>query len=90
VSPFTQRRFKEFLFVQVAFWLVSLIALQLIGLFTPETYFMAAFVWFVATTEVLVPQNPDADWWQWLRLFKVGGYAVLAYIIARRVSLVLA
>lgn len=78
-----ERKLKWFVGSQLAFLLVAPFALRYIGVFNVEVYFITAFVWYLCASEMLVPRQPDVDWWRWVQWIKICGFAVFAYIIVR-------
>lgn len=84
-----RRTAREFLLLQAAFLLVSPFLLRLVGVFSVETYFMAAFVWFLVTVEVMEPRDPEIDLWRWVWWVKVVCFAVLAFVISRHAATLL-
>jgi hypothetical protein len=80
------RRFRLFLSTFVLFLLVAPVVLWQVDLFSIRTYFIASFLWFLISSEVFAPQEPDVRWWARLRWVKLVGWIVLAYIIFERVN----
>lgn len=83
-----QGQFKRFLVVLIAFWGLLPLLFWSVGTFSLRSYFILAFIWFLITSEVFAPAEPETVWWQRLRWIKAAGWLVLLYIIAERVTAV--
>lgn len=87
-APPDRLTLRQFVTAQVAFLLVSPVVLQVLDLFTVETYFVVAYVGFLLLSEVLVPRTREADWWWWVQWIKIAGLLVFAYLVSRHVAAV--
>ena len=83
-----QDRFRRFVVVLVAFLALLPILFWSLGEFSLRSYFILAFVWFLITSEVFAPTEPETVWWRRLRWIKAAGWLVLVYIVAERVTAV--
>lgn len=83
------RRFKQFLWLQIAFLLFAPIVLQVSGLFSPELYFVVSFVWFLSLSEVFAPENAAAQWWRRVQWVKFAGFVVLTYVVTQHVTAII-
>lgn len=81
-------RFRTFVVVLVTFLALLPVLFWTIGEFSLRSYFILGFVWFLITSEVFAPSEPETVWWQRLRWIKAAGWLVLVYIIAQRVTAV--
>lgn len=52
---------------------------------TVRSYIVLSFVWLLITSEVFVPTDPTAAWWDRLKWAKVVGWLALAYIVFERI-----
>lgn len=80
-----QQRLPLFVTAFAVFVLVSPVVLWSSGLLTAETYFVACFLWFLVSSEVFAPADPETAWWKRLRWIKAVGWLVLAYVVYQRV-----
>lgn len=83
-----QYRFRRFVVVLVTFLAVLPILFWSLGEFSFRSYFILAFIWFLITSEVFAPAEPETVWWRRLRWIKTAGWLVLLYIVAERVTAV--
>jgi hypothetical protein len=88
LPEFEDRRFRQFLSTFVLFLLVTPVILWQADLFSIQTYFIVSFLWFLISSEIFAPQEPNARWWVRLRWIKLVGWIVFVYIIFDRVNAV--
>lgn len=81
-----QDRFRLFVVTLVAFLGVLPVIFWSLGEFSLRSYFILGFVWFLITSEVFAPSEPETVWWRRLRWVKAAGWLVLAYIVGERVT----
>ncbi|MXR52977.1 hypothetical protein GRX03_15365 [Halovenus sp. WSH3] len=83
-----QDRFRLFVVTLVVFLSALPIVFWSLDEFSWRRYFVLGFVWFLITSEVFAPAEPEAVWWRRLRWVKAAGWLVLAYIVSERVAAV--
>lgn len=81
-------RFKLFVVTLVAFLCVLPVIFLSVGEFEFRSYFMLGFVWFLITSEVFAPAEPETVWWRRLTWIKVAGWIVFVYLLIERVAAV--
>lgn len=73
----------------VAWLIVSLAVLAMLGLFTSERYFIISYVGLLSIMHIYAPVDPQSRWWTVLRWMSIVGFLVFMTIIYWQVSVVL-
>lgn len=81
--------FGTFVFVVVAFLVISPLVLIVIDFFSVQTYFVVSFIWFLISREVFGLSDSENPWLGRLKWVKLAGWMVFVYIVFERVVAVL-
>ena len=84
-----QDRFRLFVAVLLVFLGLLPVVFWTVGESSLRSYFILAFIWFLISSEVFAPSEPETVWWRRLRWIKAAGWLVLMYIISERVMAVI-
>jgi len=84
-----QDRFRLFVAVLLVFLGILPVLFWMVGEFSLRSYFILAFIWFLISSEVFAPSEPETVWWRRLRWIKAAGWLVLVYITGERVMAVI-
>ncbi len=73
----------------VAWMIVSLAMLSVLGLLTFEHYFIISYVGLLSIMHVYAPTDRQSRWWAVLRWVSIIGFVIFATLIYQRVIAVL-
>jgi hypothetical protein len=75
---------RSFLVAQGVWMTLVFVALQLIGVFTVENYFVLCYFGLVVTAQTFAPTDRSERWWRVVRWFLRAGFLVLCYFVVMR------
>lgn len=84
-----QQRFRLFLFTLIMFMITIPVLLWSIERLSIRGYFILCFIWFLVTSEIFAPTEPETLWWKRLKWLKAAGWLILVYIVGERVAAVI-
>lgn len=85
----TEPRLRQFLLIYVIVLVSLSLAMWWAGFTAYSVYYVIAFLWFLVLNVILISPKTDMTWTHRLQLAKWIGWAVLAYVLFRRIMLVL-
>lgn len=80
---------RGYFLVTLAAWLLlSLAVLFLLGVFTPQLYFVFSFIGLLSVMQLYAPAAVGVHWWLPLRALVVVCFVVFGYVVYLRIMTV--
>lgn len=70
---------------QILWMAIALVGLLFLGMFSPDFYYIVAFIGFLVVTQLFAPVESVPDWWRGVRLFVLAGFLVFGLLAAWRI-----